>query len=81
MSGRIGKRQSNLNKSIEQFGSGYKSVDSICKNAGIRYSYEMQERGFKFILYRTQFQSDIPNASLDVNATLNGTDSKERFKT
>ena len=61
-----------LNKSIEQFGSGFKRVDSLCKDAGIRYSYEMQERGFKFILYRTQFQSDIPNVSLDV--TLNGTE-------
>ena len=61
-----------LNKSIEQFGSGFKRVDSLCKDAGIRYSYEMQERGFKFILYRSQFQSDIPNVSLDV--TLNGTE-------
>ena len=61
-----------LNKSIEQFGSGFKRVDSLCRDAGIRYTYEMSEQGFKFILYRHQFQSDIPGVTLDV--TLNGTE-------
>ena len=32
----------------------------------------MKERGFIFILYKTQFQSEIPNVTLDV--TLNGTE-------
>ena len=32
----------------------------------------MKERGFIFILYKSQFQSAIPNVSLDV--TLNGTE-------
>ena len=29
-----------LNKSIEQFGSGFKRIDNLCKNAGVKYSYE-----------------------------------------
>ena len=61
-----------LNKSIEQFGSGFKRVDSLCRDAGIRYAYEMSEQGFKFILYRSQLKSDIFNVTLDV--TLNGTE-------
>ena len=61
-----------LNKSIEQFGSGFKRVDSLCRDAEIRYSYEMLEHGFKFILYRPQYKSDIYNVTLDV--TLNGTE-------
>lgn len=29
-----------LNKSIEQFGSGFKRIGSLCKDAGIKYSYK-----------------------------------------
>ena len=61
-----------LNKSIEQFGSGFKRINSLCKDAGIRFSYESDELGFKFILYRPELQSDIPSITLDV--TLNGTE-------
>ena len=61
-----------LNKSIEQFGSGFKRINSLCKDAGIRFSYESDELGFKFTLYRPQRQSDIPSVTLDV--TLNGTE-------
>ena len=61
-----------LNKSIEQFGSGFKRIHSLCKDAGIRFSYESDALGFKFILYRPQFQSDIPPVTLHV--TLNGTE-------
>ncbi|MBQ6488864.1 MAG: putative DNA binding domain-containing protein [Solobacterium sp.] len=61
-----------LNKSIEQFGSGFKRISSLCKDAGIRFSYESDELGFKFILFRPQLQSDIPSVTLDV--TLNGTE-------
>lgn len=61
-----------LNKSIEQFGSGFKRVHSLCKDAGINYSYENSANGFKFIIYRPQLQSDIPSVTLDV--TLNGTE-------
>ena len=28
-----------LNKSIEQFGSGFKRINSLCKDAGIHFSY------------------------------------------
>ena len=61
-----------LNKSIEQFGSGFKRIYSLCKDAGIRYSYESDDLGFKFIIYRPKLQSDIPAVTLDV--TLNGTE-------
>ncbi len=61
-----------LNKSIEQFGSGFKRINSLCKDAGIRFSYESDELGFKFTLYRPHRQSDIPSVTLDV--ALNGTE-------
>lgn len=61
-----------LNKSIEQFGSGFKRINSLCRDAGIRYAYENSKNGFKFVLYRPSFQSDIPVVTLDV--TLNGTE-------
>ena len=61
-----------LNKSIEQFGSGFKRINSLCKDAGVKYSYENTANGFKFIIYRPQLQSDIPSVTLDV--TLNGTE-------
>jgi len=59
-------------KSIEQFGSGFKRINSLCLDSKIRYSYENSRNGFKFILYRPQIQSDIPSVTLDV--TLNGTE-------
>ncbi|MCM1261422.1 MAG: putative DNA binding domain-containing protein [Butyrivibrio sp.] len=61
-----------LNKSIEQFGSGFKRIHSLCRDMGIRYSYENTENGFKFTIYRPKIQSDIPSVTLDV--TLNGTE-------
>ena len=61
-----------LSKYIEQFGSGFKRIDSLCKDSGIKYSYENKDNGFKFILYRPQVQSDILDVTLDV--TLNGTE-------
>lgn len=59
-----------LSKSIEQFGSGFKRINSLCNDAGIKYSYENRENGFKFVIYRPELQSDIPSVTLDV--TLNG---------
>ena len=62
-------------KSIEQFGSGFKRINSLCSDARLRYSYENSRNGFKFVLYRPQLQSDnnvIPGVTLDV--TLNGTE-------
>ncbi len=35
-----------LNKSIEQFGSGFKRINSLCKDARIQFSYESDELGF-----------------------------------
>ena len=61
-----------LNKSIDQFGSGFKRISILCKDAGFRFSYEGDETGFKFILYRPKLQSDIPVVTLDV--TLNATE-------
>lgn len=61
-----------LNKSIEQFGSGFKRVNSLCNDARIKYSYENTANGFKYIIYRPQVQSDILDVTLDV--TLNGTE-------
>ena len=59
-----------LSKSIEQFGSGFKRINSLCNDAGIKYSYENRENGFKFVIYRPELQNDIPSVTLDV--TLNG---------
>ena len=61
-----------LSKYIEQFGSGFKRIHSLCTDAGIKYSYENGKNGFKFVLYRPQLQSDMMNVTLDV--TLNGTE-------
>ena len=61
-----------LSKSIEQFGSGFKRIDSLCKDAGIKYAYENKENGFKFILYRSQIHSDMQSDTTYV--TLNGTE-------
>lgn len=58
-----------LNHSIEQFGSGFKRIDSLCKDAGVRYSYESLEDGFKLIIYRRPIQN--VTASVTQNVTLN----------
>lgn len=55
-----------LSKSIEQFGSGFKRIDSLCKDAGIKYSYTNSDNGFKFIIYRPQFISDTENVTYNV---------------
>ncbi|MBO7726697.1 MAG: putative DNA binding domain-containing protein [Thermoguttaceae bacterium] len=61
-----------LNKSIEQFGSGFKRINSLCTDSGVKYSYRNNENGFKFILYRPQIQNDMPEPDLD--ASLNMTE-------
>lgn len=55
-----------LCKAIEQFGSGFKRIDSLCKDAGVEYAYENVSNGFKFILYRPQIISDISNVTSNV---------------
>lgn len=59
-----------LSKSIEQFGSEFKRINNLCNNVGIKYSCENREKGFKFVIYGPEFQSDIQIVILDV--TLNG---------
>lgn len=61
-----------MSKYIEQFGSGFKRIDSLCKDSRIKYSYENKDNGFKFIIYRPQIQSDIFDVTL--NVTLNETE-------
>lgn len=52
-----------LSKDIESFGSGFKRIDSYCRDASVKYSYEEMGNGFKFVLYRN---SDIKNVTKDV---------------
>jgi ATP-dependent DNA helicase RecG len=61
-----------LNKSTEQFGSGFKRINKLCKDNNINYTYENKANGFKFIIYRPQIQSDTFNVTSDV--TLNKTE-------
>lgn len=56
-----------LDKSIEQFGSGFKRIDGFCRDAGIKYGYEELDNGFKLIIYR-----DTMNVS--VNVPVNSTE-------
>lgn len=45
-----------LSKNIEQFGSGLKRIDRICKENKIKYNYENTKNGFKFIVYRNELK-------------------------
>ena len=67
-----------LNKSIEQFGSGFKRINSLCKDARLKYSYEVSELGFTFIVYRKDVtaMNDEKNVTANVtaNVTLNKTE-------
>ena len=64
-----------LNKSIEQFGSGFKRIDSLCKDARIKYAYESGRTGFKFTLFRRTTNS-TENVTVNVfqNVTVNKTE-------
>ena len=65
-----------LNKSIEKFGSGFKRIDSLCKDVGVEYTYENGHNGFKFIIKRNPIRSDILNVTSNVtsNEELNNTE-------
>lgn len=69
-----------LNKSIEQFGSGFKRINSLCKDAKIRYSYQVSDFGFTFIIYRStesiakKINNNDVTANVTVNVTLNKTE-------
>lgn len=59
-----------LCKKIEAFGSGIKRIDSLCKDAGIEYTYENTEIGFTFILKRKQDRNVTEIVPLDVTLTM-----------
>ena len=59
-----------MNKSIEQFGSGFKRIDSLCKDEKIKYSYEVTDIGFTFIIYRKLNNIVHSNKTLKVNNQL-----------
>ena len=58
-----------LNNSIEQFGSGFKRISSLCKDSGVRYSYEATSEGFKLTFYRKRLDNvtvnDTPNVTVN----------------
>lgn len=58
-----------LCKKIEAFGSGIKRIDSLCKDAGIEYTYDNTDVGFTFILKRKQDRNVTLNVSPDVTLT------------
>ena len=58
--------KSELNNTIEKFGSGFKRIDSLCKDAGVKYSYENGQNGFKFIIKRNPITSDTANVTSNV---------------
>lgn len=58
-----------LNNTIKKFGSGYKRIDSLCKDAGVKYSYENDQNGFKFIIKRNPITSDTTNVTSNVTST------------
>lgn len=53
-----------LDKSIEQFGSGFRRIDSLCRDAGIRYGYENKGNGFKLVIYRPALAEEKADLSL-----------------
>lgn len=57
-----------LNKSIEKFGSGFKRIDSLCRDVGLKYSYEFGQNGFKFIIKRNLLPTNIVNVTSDVSS-------------
>jgi tRNA U34 5-carboxymethylaminomethyl modifying enzyme MnmG/GidA len=63
-----------LSKSIEQFGSGFKRIDSLCKDAGVKYSYENGQNGFKFIIKRNPITSDTADVTSDVTTDVTSAD-------
>ena len=60
-----------LNNSIEQFGSGFKRISSLCKDTGVKYSYEATPEGFKLTFYRKRLDNVTANdtANVTVNKT------------
>ena len=61
-----------LNKSIEQFGSGFKRINSLCKDAGVKYSYEFSDNGFTFVFYRKTKNVSVRQNGNEMDGTVNG---------
>ena len=57
-----------LSGTIEEFGSGFRRINSICEDSGVKYSYEMSAGGFKMIFYRKEIEYAAPNAGIVQNA-------------
>lgn len=62
-----------LNKTIEQFGSGFKRINSLCKDANVKYSYEISENGFTFVFFRKTQKVSSSNDKIESNVTANVT--------
>lgn len=64
-----------LNKSIEQFGSGFKRIDSLCKDSKVKYAYDISENGFTFIFYRKKVSAGriVGKDGVQQNVTANVT--------
>ena len=62
-----------LNKSIEKFGSGFKRMHSLCTDAGIAFSYEKYDIGFKVVLHRNKGTNNVTLNVLE-NVTLSPTE-------
>jgi len=68
-----------LSKSIEQFGSGFKRINSLCKDARIKFGYDIDDVGFTFVIYRkhisftTEYSSNV-TVNVPQDVTLNKTE-------
>ncbi|MCF0126718.1 MAG: putative DNA binding domain-containing protein [Clostridia bacterium] len=48
-------------KDVEIFGSGFKKVYSYCKDANVKFDYDLFEDGFSFVFYRSNFTLNVTN--------------------
>ena len=46
-------------KAIEQFGSGFKRVDSLCEDFNVEYTYKMLKTGFEFTFLRQRIDNNM----------------------
>ncbi|TDP56377.1 RNA-binding domain-containing protein [Aminicella lysinilytica] len=62
-----------LSKDIESFGSGFKRINSFCNDAGLKYTYEKMDNGFKFVIFRRAYDG-TNNLGNDTGKSLKPTD-------
>ena len=56
-----------LSKDIESFGSGFKRIDSFCKDENVKFAFEYLKTGFLIVLYRqTKDEKEKQNVPLNV---------------